>query len=134
MASSSTFPVFSAGKKFFSKMWLSHVLSIANTHLWAKIQKKLMIKSRENAKKLVFPAFFGRKKILLENRAASHFRHYHFPSECANSHEKIWSTAREIQEILFSGENRLFWRFLESSGFKNQLYWQLNHGWWWALL
>ena len=34
----------------------------------------------------------------------------------------------------FSGENRLFRRFLESSGFKNQFYWQLNHAWWWVLL
>ena len=52
------FPVFSAGKKFFSKIGLGHILSIVNTHLCAKNQKKLMIKSRENAKKPVFPAYF----------------------------------------------------------------------------
>ena len=35
-----------------------HVLSIANAHLYGKNQKKLMMKSRENAKKPVFPAYF----------------------------------------------------------------------------
>ena len=50
------FREFSTEKKFFSKIGLGHVLSIVNAHLCAKIQKKLMIKSRENAKKPVFPA------------------------------------------------------------------------------
>ena len=40
----------------------------------------------------------------------------------------------KFKKYRFSGENRLFRRFLESSGFKNQFYWQLNHAWWWALL
>ena len=37
--------------------------------------------------------------------------------QCANFHEKILSTGREIQEIPFF---RMFRRFLESSGYKNQ--------------
>ena len=37
MAISGIFPAFSAGKKFFSKIGLGHVMSIANTHLCAKI-------------------------------------------------------------------------------------------------
>ena len=45
-------------KKFFSKIRLGHVLRIPNTHLCAKNQEKQMMKSRENAKKLVFPAYF----------------------------------------------------------------------------
>ena len=58
-AISGIFPVFSAGKKNFSKIGLGHVLSIdANAHLYGKNQKKLMIKSRENAKKPGFPAYF----------------------------------------------------------------------------
>ena len=45
-------------KKFFSKIRLGYVLSFANTHLCAKNQKKLMLKSQENAQKPVFPAYF----------------------------------------------------------------------------
>ena len=47
---------------------------------------------------------------------------------CAKFHEKMSTTAREIQEIPF------FRQFLESSGCKNQFYWQLNHAWSWVLL
>ena len=36
----------------------NNIISIANTHLYAKNQKKLMMKSRENAQKPVFPAYF----------------------------------------------------------------------------
>ena len=57
-AISGIFPAFSTGKDFFSKIGLGQVLGIANTHLCAKNQKKLMMKSRENAKKPVFPAYF----------------------------------------------------------------------------
>ena len=40
----------------------------------------------------------------------------------------------KFKKYHFYGKNRLFWQFLESSGFKNQFYWQLNHAWWWVLL
>ena len=50
-------------EKLLPKIGLGHVLSIANTHLCAKNQKKLMIKSRENAKKPGFPAFSAGKKF-----------------------------------------------------------------------
>ena len=49
---------FQPEKNFFSKIGLSHILGIANTHLCAKNQEKLMMKSRENAKKPVFPGYF----------------------------------------------------------------------------
>ena len=52
------FRFFSAGKKFSSNIELGHILNIPNTHLCAKNQRKLMIKSQENAKKPVFPAYF----------------------------------------------------------------------------
>ena len=45
-------------KKNFSKIGLGHVLSNPNMHLCKKIRKKLMVKSREKAKKPVFPAYF----------------------------------------------------------------------------
>ena len=91
MESSGIFPVFSAGKKFFSKIGLGHVLSIANTHLCAKNQKKLMMKSRKNAQKTSFPAYFRYfrlKNRFFKNRARSHFRNCRFASVCQKS-EKI---------------------------------------------
>ena len=57
MAISCIFPFFRGRKKFSSEIGLGHILS-ANTHLWAKNQEKLTMKSRENAKKTVFPAYF----------------------------------------------------------------------------
>ena len=41
------FPAFSAGKIFFLKFRLCHILCIAILHLCAKNQKKLMSQSRE---------------------------------------------------------------------------------------
>ena len=79
------FPGFSAGKKFFSKIGLGHVLSIANAHLYGKNQKKLMMKSRENAKKPVFPVYFRHFRNFSGNRAPSHFGHCHFASLCQKS-------------------------------------------------
>ena len=65
-----------------------------------KIRKKLMMKSRENAKKPVFPAFSAGNEFFPEiglrhilGIAILHLR--------AKFHKKILSTAREIQEIPF---------------------------------
>ena len=41
------FPAFSAGKIFFPKIGLRHILGIAILHLCAQNQKKLMSQSRE---------------------------------------------------------------------------------------
>ena len=41
---------------------------------------------------------------------------------------------KKFKKYHFSGENRLFRRILENSGYKNQFYWQLNHAWWLGLL
>ena len=82
-AISAIFPAFLAGKKMFLKIRLDYILSIVNMHFCAKNQKELMIKSRENAKKAFFrdiSGIFGRKNILFDNRAPSHFEHYHFAS------------------------------------------------------
>ena len=57
-AISGIFPAFSAGKKFFSKIGLGHIMAIANGAKCAKNQKKLMKESRENVKKPGFPAYF----------------------------------------------------------------------------
>ena len=75
------FRFFSAGKENSSKIGLGHILSIANTHLYAKNQRKLMMKSRENAKKPVFPTYFRDfrpEKYVFQKSARSHFRHCHF--------------------------------------------------------
>ena len=57
-AISGIFRHFRPGKKLFSRIGLGHVLCIPNTHLWAENQEKQMMKSLENAKKPVFPAYF----------------------------------------------------------------------------
>ena len=87
-AISGIFPAFSAGKKFFSKIGLGHIMGIANTHLCAKNQKKLMKESRENVKKLGFrhiSGIFDRKKIFSGNQAPSYFGDCHFASLCQKS-------------------------------------------------
>ena len=45
-------------KKFFSNIELGHMWGIPNTQVCAKNKNKLMMKSRENSKKQVFPAYF----------------------------------------------------------------------------
>ena len=79
----------SGRKRIFSKIGLGHVLSIANAHLNGKNQKKLMMKSRENAKKPVFPAYFRHFRPEMNffsgNQAQSHFGHYHFAALCQKS-------------------------------------------------
>ena len=60
-----------------------HILGIINTHLCAKNQKKLMMKSWKNAKKRFFrhiSGIFGRNNTFFEHQARSHFRHWHFAS------------------------------------------------------
>ena len=87
-AISGIFPAFSAGKKFSSKNGLSYVWSIANTHLHAKNQKKLSMKSRKMPKNRFFrhiSGIFGRKNYFFENQAPSHFGHCHFASLCQKS-------------------------------------------------
>ena len=123
------FPALSAGKKLFSKIGLGHVLSIPNTHLCAKNQKKLHEISRKCQKRFFrhISGIFGRKNTFLENQARSHFRHCHFASGCQISWKKYWVRLEKFKKYRFSGENRLFRPFLESSGNKNQFNWQMNH-------
>ena len=102
-----------------------------------KKQQNIRKRSDENRQKRRFPAYFRyfqpEKTCFFECRASSHFRYCHFASVCKISWRNIKYSSK-TQELPFSGINRLFRRFLESSGFKYQFYWQLNHAWWWALL
>ena len=85
-------------KKFFSKIQLSHILGIANKRLCAKNRKKLMMKSRENAKKPVFrhiSGIFGRKNFFFKNRAPSLFGNHHFASLCKKSEKTNESIPRK---------------------------------------
>ena len=82
-------------KKIFSKIGLGHVLSIANTHLYAKNQRKLMMKSRENAKKPVFPAFSAGKKFF-PKIGLRHILDIAILQLCAfKNQEKLMSQSRE---------------------------------------
>ena len=112
-------------KKSFSKAGLSHVFGIANTHFCTKYQKKLMKKSRENAKKPIILAYFRHfwpEKMFFENRAQSPFIYYHFCISMQNFMKKCKVQLEKFKKYRFSGENRLFRRFSESSGFKNLFY------------
>ena len=97
-AISGIFPVFSAGKKFFSKIRLGHILGIAKTHLCAKNQKKLMMKSRENAKKPVFPAYFRHfrpEKKFFSKIGLRHILAITILHLCAKNQKNLMSRSRE---------------------------------------
>ena len=85
--------IFGREKVFLKNRTQSCFKSITNTHLCAKNQEKQMMKSRENAEKAVFPAYF--RQFRLKNGIRNIFH------QCAKFHEKIESSAREIQEIPF---------------------------------
>ena len=93
---------FSARKNFFSKIGHSHVLGIANTHLCAKNQKKIMLKLRKGQKSVFSGIFlaFSARKFFFENRL-HHILDITILHQCAKFDEKISSTARYIQEIPF---------------------------------
>ena len=93
-AISGIFPAFSAGKKFFSKIGLGHVLSIANAHLYGENQKKVMMKSRENAKKPVFPAFSAGNEFFPEI-GLRHILGIAILRLCAKNRQKLMSQSRE---------------------------------------
>ena len=82
----------------FSKIGLSHILGIAITRLCAKNQAKQMMKSRENAKKPVFPAYFRyfrpEKKFFPEIglRQILGIAILHL---CAENQQKLMSQSRE---------------------------------------
>ena len=69
-------------------------------HLSAKNWKKLMMKAREMAKKTVFPAFSS-GRIRFSKIGLGHILDIGILHQRAKFHEKIYSTAREIQEIPF---------------------------------
>ena len=94
---------------------------IVNTHLCAKNQKKLMIKSRENAKKPVFPAYFQHfrpKNIFFQKSGSVTFWTLSFYVSVQNLMKKYQVQLEIFKKYCFSGENWLFRRFLDSSGFK----------------
>ena len=123
------FPVFSAGKKFLSKIGLGHVMNIANKHLCAKNWKKLMRKSREMAKKPVFPAYFWHfrpEKYVFRKSGSVTFQTLAFCISVPNFMKKYKIHFEKFKKYHISDENRLFRRFLESSGYKNQFDWQIT--------
>ena len=83
-AISGIFEAFSAGKEFFLKIGLGHVLSIANAHLYGKNQKKTNDEISRKCQKTdfsgIFPAFSAGNEFFSGNRAPSHFGHNHFAS------------------------------------------------------
>ena len=116
--------IFFGRKESSSKIGLVDILSIANYDLNAIKSEKPRIKCQENAKN-----GFSGIIVVLSVGKISFLKIGHCQllgisifNQCEKFHEKIRSTAREIQEIPFLGENRLFRRFLDNSGVKNQFY------------
>ena len=72
-------------KIFFSKTGLAHILGINNTHLLCKKLGKTNDKISRKSPKPVFPAYFRHFRPVFNNRAPSHFGHYHFASFCQKS-------------------------------------------------
>ena len=111
-------------KKISSEIGLGHILSIS-------LSKKKRKNWWWNLKKLPKNCFFrhicsifGRKNMFFKNRALSNFRSCHFASVCKIPWKILKLQLEKFKKYHFSGENRLLRRFLESSGYKNQFYWQ----------
>ena len=60
-AISGIFQAFSAGKEFFSKIGLDHVLSIASAHLYEKKSEKTNDEISRKCQKTSFSGIFGQK-------------------------------------------------------------------------
>ena len=74
-----------------------------------------------------FSGIFGRKIMFFENQASAHLDST-ILHQCAWFHEKNYKVQlAKFKKYRFSGENRLFRQLLESSGYKYQFYWQMNH-------
>ena len=104
----------------------SHILDIAITRLCAKNQAKQMMNSRKNAKKSVFPAYFRHfrpEKYVFRKSGSVTFQTLPFCISVQNYKVQL----QKFKKYRFSGGNRLFRRFLESSGYKNQFNLQMNH-------
>ena len=86
-----------------SKIGLLHILGIPNARLCAKNQEKVMMKSWENAKKLVFPAHFRHfrpEKMFFQNRAPAHFRYCHFALMCKIPWKNIKYSSRNSRNTV----------------------------------
>ena len=88
-----------------------------------------MIKSRENANKPVFPAYFrhisgifGRKNIFFSKIGLRHILNIIILRQCAKFHEKYQVQLEKFKKYRFVDENWQFRRFLASSGIKNQFF------------
>ena len=88
-------------------------MSIANVHLSAKNQNKLMKESPENAKKNWFfrhiSGIFSQKKNFSRNRALSHFGDCHFASLCQKSEKTNEPISRKAGNEQ-TDEQRLIYR------------------------
>ena len=76
------------------KRLLGHMLGIINTHLCAKNLKKVMIKSREKAQKLVFPVFSAGIEFFPEIMLG-HILDITILHLCAKNQKKLMSQSRE---------------------------------------
>ena len=86
----------------------------------------VMMKSRENAKKPVFRSYFWLfwpEKYVFRKSGSVTFKTVPFFMSVPNFMKKYEVQLEKFKKYRFSGENRLYRRFLESSGYKNQFIW-----------
>ena len=105
--------IFGRKRIFFSKIGLGHDLRIANAHLYRKNQKKLMVKSRENAQKPVFPEYSAGNEFF-SKIGLRHIFGITILHLCAKNQEKLISQSRE--KLVTNGrtnEHRLIYRTSE---------------------
>ena len=106
-----------------SKIGHSHNMSIATLHLCTQKWKKLIMKSREMAKKSVFPAYFRHfrpEKYVFRKSGSVKFYTLAFCISVPNFMKKYKVQLENFKKYRFSDEIRLLRRFLKSSGYKNQ--------------
>ena len=92
------FPAFSAGKNFFSKIGLCHVLSIADAHLYGKNQRKTNDEISRKCPKTGFsgtiPAFSAGNEFFPEI-GLFHILGIAISDLCAKNQQKLMSQSRE---------------------------------------
>ena len=89
------FPAFSTGKEFYSKIGLSHVLSITNAHLYGKNQKKrISRKCQKTGFSGIFPVFSTGNEFFPEI-GLRHILGIAILRLCAKNQEKLMTQSRE---------------------------------------
>ena len=109
-------------KKAISLMFLCEKTTKKTT----KCKEKVWGKCAKTAISSIFLAFSA-GKICFSKIGLGQILDIAILHQCAKFHKKYKVQLEKFKKYRFSGKNRLFRQFLESSGYKNQFNWQMNH-------